>query len=554
MKKINFLFLLGALVLFATGCTRDDEITQGEVKTIDKFIINTPAFTPSNSDSKAYFDSLDNRILYDEGDIVYVNGVPFELSYEGDHWEATGTSVTSDIFYMAHANGAVSNFSSPTYQVDIRNNGEVTATNGIVLYGSTTSNVLTLNPSVAILAFWPSDMSKYSGMKVGFDGNKIPSNFNISAANGSISVTEYISQASSSYERYTMLRMKKDITDSYFYVAIPIAGSSVTTKLYLTYNLSNGSNVQRITSGTVTLQKGKVYVLPTEGLDDYPFDEYGRSKSTFSISATKHVKFSAGNLQCNPAYFTANSGKIWVIAHNQYDCLSNTYNENINSTTNHYIDVFGWATTGYEQYVDSIGDIIPHYPYQTDEIYSYYYAGTAITNLSGNAVYDWGRYTSRNNIIYYGESQSALPSAQRWRTLSQDEWTYLLNGRANATSKRGYATIGSVRGFVILPDSWTQPTGVTFTPNGPNNNYTLQQWAKMEKAGAIFLPASGVRTHANNVEGWNTEGYYWTGTYRNNTRCWAIQFENNGTTCSLDLDASGPRYNGMSVRLVSPID
>ena len=174
--------------------------------------------------------------------------------------------------------------------------------------------------------------------------------------------------------------------------------------------------------------------------------------------------------------------------------------------------------------------------------------------MTGNAVYDWGRYTSRNNIIYYGESQSALPTAQRWRTLSQDEWVYLLSGRTNATSKRGYATIGSVRGFVILPDSWTQPAGVTFTPNGTNNTYTRQQWAKMEKAGAIFLPASGVRTHADNVDGWNTEGYYWTGTYRNNTRCWAIQFQNNGSTTSLDLEASGPRYNGMSVRLVSPID
>lgn len=551
MKKLHFLFLLGSLVLLATGCTKEEENVQGGVKTIDKFIVKSPTFN-SNSKSFVEYEASLTRILYDEGDIVYVNGVPFELSFETDHWEATGTSVTADVFYMAHASGSVSSFSSPTYHVDLRNDGEVTATTGLTLYGSTTTDVLTLNPAVAILVFKPDNMAEYVGVKVGFDGNKVPKQFTISAADGSVTSPSYINAANSTMSEYTMLTMKKDPGNNYFYVAIPMVGSSVTTKLYLTYSLSSGSDVQRITSGNVTMQKGKVYVLPSEGLDDYAFDANGRGKSAFSISATKHVKFSAGNLQCNPALFSSTSPKAWIIAHNQYDQLSNTFNENIGASTNHYIDVFGWATSGYDQW-DDVGDsIIPHYPYQTDQIYSHYYAGNADNDLT--LVYDWGRYNAQGNRIYYGEAVSALPTAQRWRTLTHDEWVYLLNGRTNATSLRGYATIGSVRGFVILPDGWVQPGTVSFTPNGPNNTYTAQQWAKMEKAGAIFLPASGVRMDASTVDGYNEYGWYWTGTHRAGTRCYAIQFQNNGSVTDLDVNANGIRYYGMSVRLVSPID
>lgn len=554
MKKLHFLFLLASLALLATGCTKDEENTNGGVKTIDKFIIKSSQFKPSNPNSKAYleYSSFLSRILYEEGDIVYVNGVPFELSFETDHWEATGTSVTAETFYMAHASGTISGSGTPSYHVDIRHNGEVNTTSGMVLYGSTTTNVMTLNPAVAILVFDPSDMGDYLGVKVGFDGSKVPNAFDISAADGSITSPTYIGPASSAYSEFTMLTMKRDPENSYFYVAIPIIGSSISTKLYFTYTLGDGSNVQRITSGNVSLQKGKVYVIPSEDIDDYPFDEYGRSKSVFSISATKHVKFSAGNLQCNPALFTSTSPKAWLIAHNQYDRLSNTFNENIDETTNHYVDVFGWATSGYEQDVD--GDLIGHYPYQTEEDNSRYYAGAANNNLTGNSLYDWGRYNARGGRIYYGETQSVLPVAERWRTLSQEEWQYLLGSRTNATNLRGYATIDGVRGFVILPDSWTLPTGASFTPNGPNNNYTLQQWAKMEKAGAIFLPTSGVRVDATTVDGWNQEGWYWTGTVRMAARCYAIQFTNNGSTTDLDMGASAPRYYGMSVRLVSPID
>lgn len=551
MKKLRFFFVLGVLVLMMTGCKKDSGIL-----TFNRFVINPPTFTPGDANAKSYvsFTSALSRILYQENDVVYVNGEPFTLTYNGDHWEAIGTSsVSGEVFYCLHANGTVTGTGDPSYNVSFTSN--LPTTSGIVLAGSTTTNVMTFTPAVAVLVFKPENMADYTGVKVGFDGSKIPQTFAINASTGAFSTSSYIPKAASEYSNSSMLTMKKDPGNSYFYVAIPIEGVSVSTKLYVLYSKSDATTEQRITTGAVTLAKGHVYVMPSESMDDYPFDELGRSKSTFSIAAGKHVKFSAGNLQCNPNLYTNNLAKAWIIATHQYDQQSYTYNLGLTSTTNHYIDVFGWATSGYEQYDAVLDTLYTHYPYQMDADNTMYYAGSANADLSGSNVFDWGVYNCRGNRIYYGETQSSpSPASARWRTLTIDEWTYLLTGRTNATSLRGYATIYGIRGLVILPDTWSLPTGASFTANGPDNTYTLQQWAVMEKGGAIFLPACGMRTTSSNVDGWNEYGYYWSGTHRNNARCWALSFQNDGSTRSIDVAYSGPRYSGMSVRLVSPID
>ena len=107
---------------------------------------------------------------------------------------------------------------------------------------------------------------------------------------------------------------------------------------------------------------------------------------------------------------------------------------------------------------------------------------------------DWGGYSSGGN----------------WRTLLEEEWQYLLFRRENAMTKYGMGTVWGVQGMILLPDSWAPVPGCTFQPGygWRKNIYDLDQWAKMEKAGAVFLPAAGYR--------WGTEtsfvgtgGYYW---------------------------------------------
>ena len=105
-----------------------------------------------------------------------------------------------------------------------------------------------------------------------------------------------------------------------------------------------------------------------------------------------------------------------------------------------------------------------------------------------------------------------------WRTLSKDEWGYLIKKRTNAKSRYGVAAVNGISGLVILPDDWTLPAGCDFTSGSKSvnvwtgsskNNYTSEQWAAMEEAGAVFLPASGCRNGIT-VENIGTAGSYWS--------------------------------------------
>lgn len=110
--------------------------------------------------------------------------------------------------------------------------------------------------------------------------------------------------------------------------------------------------------------------------------------------------------------------------------------------------------------------------------------------------YDWGTYNSGGN----------------WRTLSAEEWQYLLFRREDARFKYGMATVWGVQGLILLPDNWTLPSDCTFRPGygWRQNVYDLDQWAKMEARGAMFLPAAGYRWDRETFAGGS--GYYWSST------------------------------------------
>ncbi|MCR4665266.1 MAG: InlB B-repeat-containing protein [Paludibacteraceae bacterium] len=131
-----------------------------------------------------------------------------------------------------------------------------------------------------------------------------------------------------------------------------------------------------------------------------------------------------------------------------------------------------------------------------------------------------------NNPIVNGGNQAGI-----WRTMTADEWNYLFVSRDNATGLFGFGTVDGVNGLIILPDDWQLPGGCTFATAAQtltetdgvfanqiqtalfyvNNTYstTDQSWQKMEKAGAVFLPAAGMR-QSKSVADIGTAGYYWT--------------------------------------------
>lgn len=245
----------------------------------------------------------------------------------------------------------------------------------------------------------------------------------------------------------------------------------------------------------------------------------------FSVSATKKVVFSKGNLRC------VKSGESWVWSFfdNQYDYY-NAYNEN-------NWDKFCWV--GASGALNSEPD-------------------------------KWGISTSMANSDFGTNADDKLKSdwgyriGTGWRTLTNDEWTYLLKTRDGATSKYGFATVNDVYGIIILPDVFVDPgknmnedtddfVGKATSNYGYNRNvYDSDGWADMEKSGAVFLPAAGDRLGVD-FYGADTDGYY--GYYWSSTAAPTSDFGNAylmsfGESSLRIGDNKSSRGYGLSVRLV----
>lgn len=205
----------------------------------------------------------------------------------------------------------------------------------------------------------------------------------------------------------------------------------------------------------------------------------------FSISPDKQVLFSPGNLQYKA------STREWRFAPRQYDYIGEN-NIKISDTYNGWIDLFGWGT-GHKPTLKSN----KHYDY--------------------NIFVDWGANSINGDPFHI------------WRTLSSDEWDYLVFNRPNARALIGVAQVNGVNGIILLPDNWIAPDSILFISgmhrDDYNNGYELhqtfstEQWIVLEQQGAIFLPAAGKRSfpygiHQSTLQVSYTEeyGFYWTST------------------------------------------
>ncbi len=223
--------------------------------------------------------------------------------------------------------------------------------------------------------------------------------------------------------------------------------------------------------------------------------ENGAIKAAFSVSPDKQIYFSQGNLQFSQI------SNIWSFAEHQWDyvgtqepdeygyhggtiigsdnwCYSDCYSTGM-------IDLFRWASSGYGT------------PKNTD-------------NISGTK-YDWGVY----NKISNGGNK-----VNQWRTLTIYEWKYLISQRPYASSKYGVACVNNVNGLILLPDDWNMPNDMTFNSGVTNekdadyktmNDYSIEEWIKMEANGAVFLPAAGYQGASGNIERVTCRGVYWSG-------------------------------------------
>ena len=238
----------------------------------------------------------------------------------------------------------------------------------------------------------------------------------------------------------------------------------------------------------------------------------GSLNGLFSVGNGKQVRFSQGNLQYQASTDT------WRFAAQQYECIGQT-NSNISLFYQGWVDLFGWGTSGYN-------DVKPW-------LIDYNMDATSITGTK----YDWGL----NNAISNGGNQAGL-----WHLLTIDQWEYIVNRRNG--SRFAKATIGNVRGLLLLPDGWSTATyalnAVNEAEGGYESNYiSATDWSDiLEANGVVFLPCAGIRegTTVNYLNGF---GRYWSSTYIEKARSLFIH--------QSDVRPEGADYHwGLAVRLV----
>ena len=260
----------------------------------------------------------------------------------------------------------------------------------------------------------------------------------------------------------------------------------------------------------------------------------GSSAGKFSVSSTLQVAFATGNLQYRA------SDNQWRIAPEQYG-VRGTANRNIGPQSADWIDLFGWGTSGWNN-----GNV-------------YYYPHNYQSNANGATGYGYGpvdgssyqadlrgRFANADWCVYNAIA-GAGNEAGLWRTLTNDEWRYVISGRPNANVLKGAVTISDQgrelgSGLLLLPDDWQLPSGLSFTSTG-QNRYTLAQWRTMEAAGAVMLPTTGNRQSQLYLP--TTNGNYWSSTHDGNDKAYYLYFGANGSSVYTNV---AERNRGHAVR------
>ena len=282
-----------------------------------------------------------------------------------------------------------------------------------------------------------------------------------------------------------------------------------------------------------------------EDYDNLPFDTDGASRSLFSVSEGRQVRFSEGNLQVCPtgthSTLEGTAQGVFRFAEHQYDYLGQA-NAAVSDTNTGWIDLLTWGSSGWhvEPWSERDGD------YDIESL------------CGGEAYADWGVY---NGICNAGFSPGM------WRTLTQEEWDYLVNRRAASTvdgtdsARYAEATVCGTAGLMLFPDSFVRPAGTdtirginqgSFTMHYDDNVYSAEQWRKLEDAGAVFLPAAGFRggTWLSSVgEG----GSYWASTCNSMGQAYALLFIDGLVNASAVSTYDHDRGYGRSVRLVKEV-
>lgn len=512
-KTLALAVTASAMMLFSSCGTDDDIIenapqTTPAVETVSQKGYALPVtvnVTRQDDGTRATYNESTKKLEFSTGDKLFVNGrndngpgqfagtldyVPATGKFSGTIYTRNPYSGTADALFsdaiLIYATLLPNGYESTRF-LDILDN------NTTVIY----DDVVTVHETFAFVA---SETAKANGVEQ-FSWERASTYSNGFALAPLCAVLNFTISGLEAGAQNVRLLMNKDgdylVTGSVTPNALGVATFAIGVKGGSTIrntenNLTVGTHNFTLPSST-TFTAGKIYNITRSTIP-------GAIVGKFTINAGgDQVYFSKGNLRY--------ASGTWSFFDHQYDCYD-TYSADGR-------DKFGWSTSS-TTYGMSIS--------------------TNVSDYSGSFV-DWGSVM--------GEG---------WYTLSKDEWVYLFKTRTDATSKYGYATVNDVHGIIILPDAFVDPNknkgsnafvGSATAWNA--NVYTAGNWALMEAAGAVFLPAAGYR-NGDSVSKVGSIGDYWSSSDYDGIKAYGVDFAS-----ELVADYSDIRYLGLSVRLVRQV-
>ena len=268
------------------------------------------------------------------------------------------------------------------------------------------------------------------------------------------------------------------------------------------------------------------------------------------------VRFSPGNLQ----YIGSVATPYWQFAPHQWDVISTAQNSTADDPSKDR-DLFGWGTSGWNNGNTNYQPYNTSYVSNRNGAYGGGYGpcnnSSYLFSLVGAyANADWGVY----NQIRFG---STVYPAGTWRTLTSDEWSFILDANRPASTVGTVANaryvkikVNGVNGLLLFPDVFTWPTAAGAAPSNVNNagtpwgdviSYNEAAFESLQDAGCVFLPVAGMRD-GSSVSNINTDCIYWSSTYTSYTHAYAMVMQNSG------LNSGGrARRVGNAVRLVQNV-
>lgn len=443
-------------LLLAVSCQKE---MPGTVEVSEKGKTFTATIEQSFTKTTLSYDPWQNesKVMWESGDCININGSGYGATpltpatkaiFKDKWWGDEPTAPYHAIFPASLHNGSGFEFPASQEYADGKFNAP--------MYAESSTEVLPFKNICGVLCFSLTGEDKVKRISVTANeplcgAFTVNDGYEVNLTGTGKTVTLYCGQQGVQLDAATP-------TD--FYIYLP--PGKYTSGMRITITNSEEDVFEKITTVEADVARSTVY--------DFVWDVTFSPALTgrFSVGEDRTVSFSRGNLHATKV------GENWITGfyerQNEFSPIATVTNSTVNgartaSLNDREIDLFTW---GYGS------------AFTTDP-----------TTLSyGQPFSDWG---------------TQIGSGTGWRTLSSEEWDYLLEGRSNAAKlyKSGVTVCGVDNCLVIAPDGFAGQIAESYDAAG---------WSTSEKTdGLVCLPPAGHRYGAD-VGGSGERGFYWTST------------------------------------------